>query len=142
MRPGIYLPEDLEERWASLQRACLEGGPDAVLEAWRTMESWRRTWRGQLGEMTWQQRRRLHKLLKQPVSEQAVDPHAAELLRKTAWLEAKRRELRQVYGDAAADAIEELASRVRGGNFAAPTDKAFDWAERAYLREYPGDFRE
>lgn len=115
-RQGIWLPDDLEERWETMtnleHREAIQG------------------WRSMTPRMTWQQRRRIRKLLGGPIHDCSVlryDDH-----------ESGRREVKRLIATYGQDGYDEIANRALAlyhTNPAVPEERVWRWAESEQRRE-------
>lgn len=126
-RDTVWLPDDLEERWAAMTPTERRAAYAMYLQ---------RQAEGRLG---WRERRRLRRLLTdgEPLTQSlGAELHAASLAEADEDAARKRR-LRKEYGDDGLRAIDGLVNGLWMKRPGVPTDRAYAWAERVYRCEPP-----
>lgn len=129
-RPGVWLPDDFEERWEALP----------LQDRWKAIAYWRK--RNVEGTLGWRQRRRIRKVVfgGEPITECAGAEGNLQSINQQYRTEAEVRRRVQKYGKDGEKHIQELANMLLNKRWNMPEEKAFVWAEREHCREH-GKFR-
>lgn len=137
MRPGIYLPDDLEQRYARLKATIFDQDrPESErLEAMHTLQEWHRHWQDKRCDMTWRERRRIRSLTGEPATPVTGQTHAQRSLDEDQWYRKTRTRLKREYGPDGLRRIEDLVDKLWWKRPRVPKEQAYTWAENVYLRE-------